>query len=289
MEGSNGRLYVVEHNEPSSEDDDDGQNSTDDDDDVNVDQQKIAGLFGGGKIVYKSPVAPHRFELLEISFVPKPLSVHSKSKLTYHLWHVVGGGGEHSLHFENLYVHTLVLDDTHRSMQKAYASLIPLKILRREGEEEEEEEDEESDNVTAAGSYIFCAQLLQCLALALCEQSSSNGAVQNCTYDSKVHMLFEQCHFPTDPLSLSAIAATCDFELMYLCQNPSRQMISYNANSVPDETNPSEIILSKSPLHIGLLRKFNRTLVPITRVPFLVGITKQVRISGKLGQLANCR
>ncbi|KAL3910468.1 MAG: hypothetical protein SGARI_002110, partial [Bacillariaceae sp.] len=88
-----GRIYVVEHH-----DNDESRHRTETEDD---DQRAIDDLFEGGKVVYKSPVATHDLEPLEISFVPKPAKSSDRRPPRYHLWFVVGGGGGHSLTIEN--------------------------------------------------------------------------------------------------------------------------------------------------------------------------------------------
>ncbi|KAL3909679.1 MAG: hypothetical protein SGARI_002481 [Bacillariaceae sp.] len=157
---------VVEHH-----DNDESRRRTETEDD---DQRAIDDLFEGGKVVYKSPVATHDLEPLEISFVPKPAKSSDKKPPMYHLWFVVGGGGGHSLTIENVYVHTLVLDDADRTMSKAYASLARFRIHPKGNEDEEDDCDSEDTDsvffdhvVVGRENRIFCAKNLRCLAETL--------------------------------------------------------------------------------------------------------------------------
>jgi len=66
-----------------------------------------------GPTVFASPHAPHSSQSLHITFMPK-------REKSYHLWYVVGGGGEHSMNLCNVTVQAIVYDDPSRSFLKAY-------------------------------------------------------------------------------------------------------------------------------------------------------------------------
>lgn len=73
-------------------------------------------LFGGGRVIFSSGIAPHILEHLSFTFK-------ARENESYHLWYVVGGGGGHSLRLTNVSVQALVLDDRAHSFGKAHAFL----------------------------------------------------------------------------------------------------------------------------------------------------------------------
>lgn len=69
-------------------------------------------LFGGGRVVYSSGIAPHESEQLSFTFKPR-------ASESYHLWYKVGGGGGHSLKFSDVSVQALVFDNPSHCFGKA--------------------------------------------------------------------------------------------------------------------------------------------------------------------------
>ena len=53
-------------------------------------------IFGGGRVVYHSAIAPHEQQRLEIKLFTL------KENQTYHFWYCVGVGGGHSIHLNNV-------------------------------------------------------------------------------------------------------------------------------------------------------------------------------------------
>ncbi len=141
--------------------------------------------FGGGRFVYKSLApAAHVFEDLQIVFTPRKDEV-------YHLWIVVGGGGGHLLIVENLCVHTLVFDDSDRTMRKAYAGLHRLGVLNSEID----------DSPSINGGDFFQTRLL----LAAIEDLQERNAVARGGVKTTLYQFFESRDLATNEESLRSL------------------------------------------------------------------------------------
>ena len=60
--------------------------------------------FESGRLVASSPIAEHKKTKVCLTFQPK-------ANEKYQLWYLIGGGGGHSLHIENLVAHETVVED----------------------------------------------------------------------------------------------------------------------------------------------------------------------------------
>mmetsp|Transcript_5240 Transcript_5240/g.9631 ORF Transcript_5240/g.9631 Transcript_5240/m.9631 type:complete len:309 (-) Transcript_5240:94-1020(-) len=78
--------------------------------------------FGGGRVVYRSEIAPHSMGRLTITFM-------TKQEESYHLWYVVGGGGGHAISLEDVKVQSLLFGDSSQTFAKAHNFLVESKIF----------------------------------------------------------------------------------------------------------------------------------------------------------------
>jgi hypothetical protein len=229
-------------------------------------------------------------EPLEISFVPKSHAGSCVDQTTkrpkYHLWFVVGGGGGHLLIVENLYVHTLVFDDCHRTMSKAYASLMRLPVHPSNTGEEDAQDNEDTDSVSFDNavadqeSFIFCAKLLKCLALTLLKTSSPVANPQHQVHDSKLKSFFTEHQLQTDSYSLSAVTTVCDFVLTFLSYHDHLQWDVDTPMLARGQDDPRETVLPKFILSkdVATCTEDDKIIIPATRIPFLHGVTKTVHL-----------
>lgn len=126
-----------------------------------------------GKIVYESPIAPHREESLCMSFSYSP-------SMAYYLWYRVGGGGGHNLTVNYLNMHTVIHDCFGQWIGRNYNAL---------GDE----------GFLGSNNNSFSLRMLRTLSLV--------GQEEN-TPESTAHLatLFEGSNFPsTSNASLKAL------------------------------------------------------------------------------------
>jgi hypothetical protein len=74
--------------------------------------------FHGGRVVCKSPLAPHDTEDYKMTFLP-----FSMEGEVYQLWYRVGGGGGHQLHLFDGKLDTVIFDDEHGNLSRNYQIL----------------------------------------------------------------------------------------------------------------------------------------------------------------------
>ena len=101
--------------------------------------------FGGRRVVYRSPIAPHHLQQLTITFKPKEHEA-------YHLHYKVGGGGGHSLHLSNITVQFLVFDDD-QCYIKSHRFLDNCKV----NHPWDEDEDDDDVNAPALATLLASA------------------------------------------------------------------------------------------------------------------------------------
>jgi hypothetical protein len=90
------------------------------DNEINHDPNNLS--FSDGRLVYRSPIAPHEEERLKFSFNPRRNEI-------YYVWFKAGGGGGHEIRIRNLLVHTAVFDGPYRTLAKTFQALSSMGIV----------------------------------------------------------------------------------------------------------------------------------------------------------------
>jgi hypothetical protein len=195
--------------------------------------------FEGGSLVYESPLAPHTFSNLKVTFVPRPNE-------TYHLWYRCGGGGGHLLMVEELIVNTLFFDDKNRNWTSHYKTLNALGVLVDGSTTEEDDcegDDDDDDNEQAEGSFsdlkkdvVFFTDLLRNVARSL----RSHDNEYDCQ-PSPLSTFLESKGLVLNPLTLTATEEICNSLLQLIHPTTKSDPASKILQSVPKPPPPSVI------------------------------------------------
>jgi hypothetical protein len=235
------------------------------------DEQLSRQMFGGGRVVYKSPPNGPVRRVIQIPFVPKV-----KKDVTYHLWVTVSGGGDvNILTVVNVLVCSLVFDDDKQTIRRAFQSLYDLRVLRKESREDENDSDAMFATQEKRDLHE-CCKLFKSLAKVLmtAPQSSYNHV-------SSLAKFFQSHGLAIDTLSMQAACRVCDFLLHWAAGEASSE--SKNGRTQCDNLSTG-VTLPKFTLARDLegriARRGDRTPIPLTRIPFFPGHTKSLTITG---------
>ncbi|KAG7359914.1 hypothetical protein IV203_035012 [Nitzschia inconspicua] len=253
----NGRIYVVEHDESMMESV--GVNSDD------SFQQLERELFGGGKVIFKSPLC-NRVQCINMSFVPRV-----DKEVNYYLWISVGGGGRNSVAVGRLQLHTLVFDDLDKTTTRAFNTLQNLSVFGTF--------DSQDDHVLVAQYEESFTEF--CLLFKSIVDTISNALQDSYNEIFSLKSLFVDRDLHVDSASMKAVRRICDFLLDSTSGQVSDECCDSRAqpNKRSTEVTLQHITIAKD-WNSDIVRRTRDTPVPFARIPFFRGLTTSLRLTG---------
>lgn len=234
-------------------------------------------LFHGGKVICESPLAPHEFTMMDLSFAPK---INEK----YYLWYRCGGGGGHLLMVENLIVHTLAFDDDEKSTKTIYSRLCSLGILDMGGNNNDDgSDDDEMVFGENNDDLVFYTKLFIKVIESFLKEV--NGECEPLHF-SILQSFLELNGLQLNPSALETMRTVCHFFLQYCDHQTPLSMETWRAGDLRTHNQTEDQKEIEFPPFILIPYATwegddDSGNIPLqcTRIPVIYGSTKSVRIT----------
>ncbi|KAG7353739.1 hypothetical protein IV203_003094 [Nitzschia inconspicua] len=222
-------------------------------------------LFGGGKVIFKSPLC-NRIECINVSFVPRV-----EKEVKYYVWISVGGGGRNSVAVGTVQLNTLVFDDLEKTTTRAFKTLQNLGVFGTF--------DRQDDHVLAAQYEESFTKF--CLLFKSIVDTISSASQDSHNEIFSLKSLFVDNDLHVDPASMTAVRRICDFLLDSTSGQVSDECCDSRAeqNKRSAEVTLQQITLTKD-WNSDIFRRTHDTRVPFARIPFFRGLTTSLRLTG---------